>query len=424
MTVYKFVHAADLHLDSPFTGVLKDATNIATQLRDATFKAYDSIIELCIEQRADALLIAGDVYDGATRSLRAQLQFRDGLQRLEQAGIRAFVCHGNHDPLDGWEAKLDFPPNVVRFGSKVTSEPLNPNDPKSPMVYGISYPTRDVRESLLSRFPKPESGRYCIGLLHANVGADTGHESYAPCSLEELAGTGYDYWALGHVHTKNVLQHSNPTVAYPGNPQGRHINEDGERGVYVVQVDEQGDTTIDFHPLDVVRWERIDIGIEELSDEQALLDAVDRRVENARSAAGERSLVYRLRFHGRGPIHATLARSGFLEEVRQDANDRFADDSAFAFCERIDDESSAQVDRDELRQRSDLLGDLLRTIDETIAGDGELKEKLLAELPKLYEHQRARRYLGAGALEELDLVKLLGDAERLLIDELLDGQSE
>ena len=119
-----------------------------------------------------------------------------------------------------------------------------------------------------------------------------------------------------------------------------------------------------------------------------------------------------------------VARSGFLEEVRQDANDRFADDSAFAFCERIDDESSAQVDRDELRQRSDLLGDLLRTIDETIAGDGELKEKLLAELPKLYEHQRARRYLGAGALEELDLVKLLGDAERLLIDELLDGQSE
>ena len=424
MTVYKFVHAADLHLDSPFSGLLKDANNLATQLRDATFKTYDSIIGLCIEQGADALLIAGDVYDGATRSLRAQLRFRDGLQRLDEAGIRAFVCHGNHDPLDGWEAKIDFPPNVVRFGRKVTGEPLNPDDPKSPIVYGISYPTREVRDSLVSRFPKPESGRYCIGLLHANVGANTGHESYAPCTVEDLAGIGFDYWALGHVHTRAVLRTSDPMVAYPGNPQGRHINEAGERGVYVVEVDEQGGTTIKFHVLDAVRWERIGIDIDDLGDEQELFNAVEEGVGNAHSAADGRSLVYRLSFHGRGPVHATLARPGFIEELQQEMNAQFAVDSAFAFCERIEDESSAQVDRDELRQRSDLLGDLLRTIDETIQGDTELKKKLLAELPELYEHRTAGRYLGSRALEELDFAKLFEDAERLLVDELLDEESE
>lgn len=424
MARYKFVHAADLHLDSPFKGLLKDASHLASTLGDATFRTYESIIDLCIEQRVDALLIAGDIYDGAERSLRAQIRFKEGLQRLETAGIRVFVCHGNHDPLDGWEAKLAFPSNVVRFGPEASGELLNPDDTHSPMVYGISYATRDVRDSLVSRFPTPESGRYCIGLLHANVGANTGHAPYAPCSLEELAASGYDYWALGHVHTRAVLRDSNPVVAYPGNPQGRQINEAGERGAYVVEVDEHGGTTIKFHPLDAIRWDRIRIGIEDIGDEQALLDTVYESVEDARSAANGRSLIYRLSFRGRGPVHASLARPGFVDDVRKDVNGRFAVGSAFALCERIEDESSAEVDRDVLRQGADLLGDLLRLIDETVDGDTGMNERLIAELAVLYQHRTAGRYLGRGALESLDLSELLVDAERLLLNELLDGRAE
>ena len=131
MTSYKFVHAADLHLDSPFRGLLNDAADLASSLRDATFRAYDSVIDLCIDEKVDALLIAGDIYDGSTRSLRAQRRFNEGLQRLEAAKIRAFICHGNHDPLDGWEAKIAFPSNVVRFGREVSGAPFNPKDPKS-----------------------------------------------------------------------------------------------------------------------------------------------------------------------------------------------------------------------------------------------------------------------------------------------------
>jgi exonuclease SbcD len=420
MTTYKFVHAADLHLDSPFEGRFKDGTNIAPELRQATFRAFESIIDLCVDERVHALLIAGDVYDGAERSLGAQLRFRDGLQRLADAGIRAFVCHGNHDPLDGWGAKIKFPPNVIRFGKQVSNEPMDTEDPQSPMIYGISYPTRDVRDNLVSRFPAAEKGRYCIGLLHANVGANAGHEPYAPCSIEDLVGTGYDYWALGHVHTRAVLRDTAPVIAYPGNPQGRAINETGARGAYLVEVDEQGGTKIEFHALDETRWERINISIEDFGDEQALLDAVDQQVEATLAATDGRSLIYRLRFHGRGPVHSALARPGFIEDLRERLNAQFAVGVGFAFCERMEDGSAAEVDRDALRDGQDLLGDVLKLIDEAGSDDGAVMESLRVELAVLYDHRTAGRYLD---LESLALDEVIADAERLLVDELLDGRA-
>ena len=422
MRSYRFVHTADLHLDSPFRGLLHGAAHLVSTLRDATFDTYEKIIDLCIDRQVDALLIAGDVYDSADRSLGAQLRFVEGLRRLEAAGIRAFICHGNHDPLDGWEARVDFPSNVVRFGPEVSGEPLKPDDPASPLVYGISYPTREVRDNLVLGFPAPESGRYCIGLLHANVGTNTGHEPYAPCSLDDLADSGYDYWALGHVHTSVVLREQAPVVIYPGNPQGRHINERGERGVYIVEVDERGSTTYDFHALDAVRWARIEVDIEPLDDEQALLEAVDLGVDRACEAADGRPLLYRLRVYGRGSVHGALARPGFIDDLLEHVNGHFGARDPFAFCERIDDESAAMVDLDALRQAPDLLGDLLRLVTEIGGDDSEALEKLRTELELLYGHARARRYLGDRALSEVDMPALLVDAERLLVDEFLDAR--
>ena len=124
MTRLRFVHAADLHLDSPFGGLRSLAPEIAETLYQATFKAYDNIIDLCIQEQVNALLIAGDIFDGADRSLRAQLKFRDGLIRLQEANIRSFICHGNHDPLDGWEAQLTFPEGCHRFGSELEQVPV------------------------------------------------------------------------------------------------------------------------------------------------------------------------------------------------------------------------------------------------------------------------------------------------------------
>lgn len=420
MRSYRFIHAADLHLDSPFRGMVEDAPQFASTLRDATFDTYEAIIELCIAERADALLVAGDIYDGADRSLRAQLRFIEGLRRLDEAGIRAFICHGNHDPLDGWEAQLTFPGNVVQFGPSVSAEPVNTSDPGSPLVYGMSYPTREVRENLVPLFPQPEPGRFCIGLLHANVGANTGHEPYAPCSLADLEQSGMDYWALGHVHTRAVLRDRHPTVVYPGNPQGRHVNEAGARGVYVVDVDGQGAPRLEFRAVDRVRWERVSLAIDELENEQDLLDAAERRLLETRDDAGGRPLVYRLRLDGRGALHASLSRDGFLRDVQDQLNDRLANGNAFAFCERIDDETSPDVDREELRASQDLLGDIVRMADDLVE-DEEALEELRGELRVLFEHQRARRYLSDRAVDQDDVRAFLREAERLLVDELYDA---
>ena len=160
-------------------------------------------------------MVAGDVYDSADRSLRAQLKFIQGLKRLDEAGIRSFVCHGNHDPLDGWQARLEYPPTCTRFGPEFQAVPVFEDDPKRAVVHGISYPKRDVYENLVSRLTDVDSNTFSIGLMHANVGNRPGHDPYAPCSLDDLVRPEIDYWALGHVHTREVISAKSPTIVYP-----------------------------------------------------------------------------------------------------------------------------------------------------------------------------------------------------------------
>ena len=144
------------------------------------------------------------------------------------------------------------------------------------MVYGMSYPTREVRDNLTPRFAAFGSDPgFKIGLLHANVGGNPDHDSYAPCSVSDLADTGFHYWALGHVHTRQTLRETGTTIVYPGNPQGRHPDEPGARGVYLAEVDDQGVVQLDFRPMDVVRWEILSLDIGLLNTEQELLNAVN-----------------------------------------------------------------------------------------------------------------------------------------------------
>ena len=200
-----------------------------------------------------------------------------------------------------------MPTNVHQFGDSAEAIPFDPKDPSSPVVCGISYPTREVRNSLLPRFPACERGRFTIGLLHANVGASAEHGAYAPCSVEDLVGTDYNYWALGHVHTHGIL-HENPHVVYSGNTQGRHPNEPGPRGVYVVDVDERDQVNTEFVPVDVVRWERIDVQIDGIEDDNELFTRIGSLVDDLMTQADERHLVYRLHLRGRGRMYQAMAR--------------------------------------------------------------------------------------------------------------------
>ena len=425
MARLRFVHAADLHLDSPFRGIRSEAPEyVADTLRRATFDAYENIVDLCIREGVDALLVAGDIYDGADRSLRAQLKFVDGLNRLDAAGIRSFVCHGNHDPLDGWEARLSLPPGCVRFGPEVTGEPVFADAPERATVYGVSYPTREVRGNLSPLFAEAaENSRFGIALLHANVGGNPDHDSYAPCSVADLAETGLDYWALGHVHTRQVLRQERPAVVYPGNPQGRHPLETGARGVYLVEVDDYGAVRLDFRPVDVVRWDTLAVGITDMEAEQDLLDAVDRAAASCAEAAGGRPVVFRLSLTGRGPLHRWLRRPGTADEVLERINDLYAHSQPWLWCERIQIETASTVDREQVAHREDFTGDLARISADLRDDSGSLSE-LRDLLRPLYANSNAASYLRSYLPSDDELRELLDAAEEECLASLVNEEDE
>ena len=421
MPVLRFVHAADLHLDSPFSGLKAIAPDsVSRAFCRATFDVYDNIIDLCIREHVDALLIAGDVYDGADRSLGAQLKFVAGLKRLDDAGIRSFVCHGNHDPLDGWEARLDLPDGCIRFGQEVTAEPVFPHYPERATVYGISYPRREVRENLSPHFRDLPSGGFNIGLLHANVGGNTDHDSYAPCSVSDLEQTGVDYWALGHVHTRAVLRKEGPSIVYPGNPQGRHTNELGKRGVYLVEVDESGGVELEFRAVDAIRWERRDLKIDDLDDEQRFLEAMFDLAASTLEEAKGRAVVLRLVLCGRGPIDRWLRRPGTVDDMLEELNDEYAGRHPWLWCERIQLETGSSIDRERVMQREDFAGDLARLVGDLWQSPAALGE-LRQSLQQLYDNPRARRYLRELLPSDDELKGILSAAEEECLAKLADS---
>ena len=383
MRLFSFLHAADLHIDSPFRGVTADTPAVAEALYSSTFQAFDALIDATLEREADFLLIAGDVYDSQDRSLRAQLRLRDGLVRLSDRDIQSFIVHGNHDPLDSKVAVLDWPKKAHFFGKKLESVPALGSDGEPvATVSGISFPKKEEPRNLASKFTRQETGLFQIGLLHCNVGGDTSHENYAPCTLDDLRAAGMDYWALGHVHTRSILSEA-PWAVYPGNIQGRSIREQGARGCYHVRVDVDGRVTVEFVSLDVVRWSELQVTIDSLETVDALERAVVETVEEASAGADGRALVCRVSILGHGPLHAGLRRSGSAEQLRERVRGHFSGEDPFVWVQHLAIESRPQVDLAERMGRQDLLSEVLATAKEYRegpSGPGPLYESALVEL--------------------------------------------
>ena len=289
-----------------------------------------------------------------------------------------------------------------------------PDEPERALIYGISYPTRDVYDNLVSQLGQVDEAAFTVGLLHANVGGNTDHALYAPCSLDDLAQSGIDYWALGHVHTRQVLRERAPTVVYPGNPQGRHPNETGARGVYLVEVDATGSVNLDFRPTDTVRWERVSIDISALETEQDLLNEIDDTIQNRLDGAEGRSVVARMTLTGRGELNRFLRQTGAADDLLEGVNNQWAERVPFTWCERIEDESAAAIDRDAMRSGEDFLAEVLRTADQI----RENPETLHAGLVELYQHRRFRQHLAAFTAEEI--AALLDEAEALAVNLLAE----
>ncbi len=419
MRPFTFVHAADLHLDSPFVGIQHVDEEIAKGLQQATFSAFEHIVDLCIERHVDFLLTAGDIYDSHDHpSLRAQIRFRDGLGRLSAAGIPAFVVHGNHDPLDRWSATLQWPEDAHIFGGEtVTRVAVEAQGDMIATVYGISYPTQDVRRNLATEFRRDGKDVYAIGLLHCNVGENTGHEPYAPCSVEDLVRAGMDYWALGHVHNRRIIREDKPVIVYPGNPQGRNVREVGTRGCYLVHVDSDGRCTPEFVAVDAIRWFSKHLSIEDIKDDEELLAAIETLCRSIRQQGDGRTCICRIALEGRGRAHRTLKREGALTDILNQARDTGKIAHPIVWVDRIEDNTRPTIDVDARRTGQDFVGDLLRLIDRA-RRDPELRDSLLTpELRLLFDSSSVSRLLEHPTEE--DLLEWIDAAETLCLDMLV-----
>ena len=416
----RFVHTGDLHLDSPFLGLGQAVPDrISSALRDATLRSWERIVRMAIDEHVDAVLVAGDVFEGANRTLRAQVAFRDGLEQLARAWIPSFVVTGNHDPLSGWEPAVSWPALAWRFGAEaVSSRPIIRDGVELARVHGISFGVRDVTRNLAATFRRDGDEPFAIGLLHANVGGLEGHANYAPCSVSDLTASGMDYWALGHIHKHGVLRAADPTIVYCGNPQGRDPGESEPRGCYLIEVDDRGHVQAEFRAMDVVRWQRLGLPIEGIATEEALYQAVGDAIESAATAAG-RSIVALVTLTGRGPLHGSLRRPAVLRDIQGLVRERFGIGEPFAWLETIRDETRPTIDLAARRASGDLLGETLREFERSRLALRQGQEADLHDLlAELYDQPRVRRALAGAQPTTADLLAFLDAAESQVVDQL------
>ena len=366
MPSFRFVHAADLHLDTPFERVGQLGGGVRERLRDASLEAFDNLVTLTLEKDAAFLVLAGDIYDGAERGLRAQLRVLNGLNQLHEAGIPTFIVHGNHDPVEeGWTAVREWPESVKVFGTaEAEAVTVHRGGTHLATVHGISYARRDTTENLARRFARAEGAPFAVGILHCNVGGISEHAPYSPCTIEDLAAADMDYWALGHIHRRQVLSEHGPMVAYSGNLQGRNFKatERGAKGALLVEVGGAKVKTT-FHPVDVARFDEIGIDIGDVTDLGSLGKRLDGAATEARSQAEGRFMMLRARLTGRGPLHAELGRTGVLNEFTESARDVAPAGIVWA---HFDDETRPPVDLEQVRARGpgDFTANVLARSDE------------------------------------------------------------
>lgn len=315
LTGFTFVHAADLHLDSPLLGLAGKSADYAARVEAASREAFDNLVALAIDEGCRFMVLAGDIFDGDLRNFQTGLYFMDGMRRLEEAGIDVFMVLGNHDSANRFADKLSLTGNVHVFPkAKPATHVL---DDVRVAIHGRSFPRPDVSEDLAREYPSATQTAFNIGVLHtACAGSEGHHARYAPCTAEQLVNHGYDYWALGHVHAHAILA-EHPHIVYPGNLQGRHPRETGPKGAVLVTVDDGKVVGLVHRALDVVRWAALLIDVSGTQEEREVLDLIRNQLAACAEEAEGRPVALRVTITGATPLHSRLIleRGAFREDV-------------------------------------------------------------------------------------------------------------
>lgn len=419
MCVFKFLHAADLHLDSPMVGLDRYPGSPVEEVRLATRQALDQLVTLAINEAVSFVVIAGDLYDGNWKDFNTGLYFNQAMSRLQRdGGIRAYVVSGNHDAESQIQKHLNLPSNVTWFPAhKPATERI---DSLGVAIHGQSHRESGLTDNLAIGFPAPMSGCFNIGLLHTAVDGRAGHQPYAPCKVHELQDKGYDYWALGHVHRAQVLC-ENPWIVFPGNTQGRSVRETGPKGCTIVTVEHDKVARVESRPLDVLRWAHCVVDATGCAHARQVLDRVTAQLTQERQAAADRMLAVRVEVTGATDAHGEL--TNHLEHWTAEIRSLATELGSNTWVEKVKVSTWPALNLDELRRRQDPVGELVRAIERIEAGT-ESFDTLLADDPDLAKDlDELRRTLNKAQLTDWDLPtgELMPDVKNLLVSRLVTG---
>lgn len=375
----KFIHAADIHLDSPLTGLSAYQDAPATMLRSATRDAFTNLVSEAIDQQVDFMVIAGDLYDGSWKDHNTGIFFCREMGRLKKAGIPAYVLFGNHDAESEMTKKLQLPDNVFTFESRKPS--TFKLDHLKVALHGRSFKEAATTDNLVIGYPAPLPGMLNIGVLHTALEGNAVHANYAPCSLDELYAKGYQYWALGHVHDYQIWNGAS-TIVFPGNLQGRHIRETGPRGAVVVTADDDGIHEVERLFVDVLRWHSLEVHAGECDTLADVVHAIGKELERLIQDTPARiPSAVRINLVGKSPAHGDLF--GLEAQLRAEVLGLAAAiGSDRLWIEKVKISTTAMDDGEAVRARGDALADLQGLL-ESAEADHEFLKGLQQDLLEL-----------------------------------------
>ena len=415
--MFCFVHAADIHLDSSLHGLERYEGAPVDEIRSATRRAFDNLIELAIDEEVAFVLLVGDLYDGDWKDYNTGLYFVERMGRLREAGIRVFIVAGNHDAASQITKHLRLPDNVTLFSTKNPEQVIL--DDLNVALYGQGFATRAVTDDLSQAYPQGNPELFNIGLLHTCLDGKPGHKPYAPCSVDGLRSKGYQYWALGHIHKREEVS-QDPWIVFPGNIQGRHIREVGPKGCTLVTVESGEIASVEHRDLDVMRWSLWEIDVSASETVEEIYEQVRDGLQSVLDAAEGRPVAVRLVLQGACAAHSMLhaGRERWIQEYRAMATGLGGEG---IWLEKVSIKTKASVSVDEVLERDDALSGLLRAI-----RDMELDASALDELSD--EISVLRQKLPADLLGGDDpydptqpkvLKETLEDIKELLLNRLL-----
>lgn len=402
MTTIRFIHTADLHLDSAFKGMTELPVDALKELRESTFNAFMNLIHYAVKEKPDFLLIVGDIYEGEDRSLRAQHRFQEGMKKLQDAKIPVFLSYGNHDHLSGRWTRFELPPNVYVFTEDVSEAHLEIRG-QQVVIHGFSYKERHIREAKIDQFPVAENdGAIHIGILHGSVAGDRSHAVYAPFTKEALLSKRYDYWGLGHIHLRQHL-HAEPPIVYPGNIQGRHRNERGWKGFYEVTLNKTH-AELDFIPTSSIVFEQFEVSCEGISHANEWFEACKEVIESFKAAYP--SGIVELIMVDIDEHAAALFSESTEEEWLDVLREYVGESDPFVWVHQIVFEHQQVV--------SDMPPILVESVLKTMDEWNEVEWKSV--LKDVYQHTRGLKYLDVLTTE--DIQEIEAQAQKILRTEM------